>query len=429
MELARSLNYESLVLDDADPLDHATDPDDPDYWIDEGDQTYDPDGAGPLDPEPLVRVAGASPALHHFQSPVVQGNTTFTVYMYVTWVDSATDGLGSSDADDGNGDGVSDEDGEDQKRLAVVVWWEDGLNGSTNAVSMTSLFSDGKIPYHETSAVPNVPPEVTCPTTGTSGFTANFTANTADSDGTVIRIDWDFGDGNTVTDGGSTQSHTYGSAGTYTVTNTVYDDDGDSGTNVALGCAVGVASAPGTGPAGTIDIAGGASTTTTTQVTLTLSSIGATQMQFSDDGTTWSSAVSYTTSTLYTLPSGDGTKTVYVRFINSGGDYGTAASDSISLDSTPCGAPQNLAYTSSISGNNKTVVLTWQAPATTCSDFAGYRVWRRLTTSTTWSQVSCSGSGTSCSTTYRKQDNYEFYVVTIDTAGNESADSNHTPPV
>ncbi len=425
MELARSLNYESLVLDDADPLDHVDDTDDPDYWIDEEDQTYDPDGAGSLEPEPIVRVAGASPALHHFQSPVVQGNTTYTVYMYVTWVDSATDGLDGSDNADGNGDGVSDANGQDQKRLTVVVLWEAALDGHTDTVSMTSLFSDGKIPYHETSAVPNVPPEVSCPTATTVGKTADLTAVASDTDGTIVRVDWDFGDGDTVTDGGTTQSHTYAAAGTYTVVNTVYDDDGDSATNSGLNCAVTVEGGAGSGPSGTIVIAGGASATTNTQVTLTLSSTGATQMQFSNDGTTWAAAVAYTTSTLYTLPSGDGAKTVYVRFLDSGGDYGATASDSITLDATPCDAPQNLTYTSSTAGANKTVVLSWQAPTVSCSDFAGYRVWKRLTTSTTWQQVSCSGSGTTCSDTFRKQDNYEYYVVTIDTAGNESAQSNH----
>ena len=35
MELARALNYDSLVLDDASPLPGSTDTDNPDYWVDE----------------------------------------------------------------------------------------------------------------------------------------------------------------------------------------------------------------------------------------------------------------------------------------------------------------------------------------------------------------------------------------------------------
>ena len=35
MELARALNYDSLVLDDASPLAGSTDTSNPDYWVDE----------------------------------------------------------------------------------------------------------------------------------------------------------------------------------------------------------------------------------------------------------------------------------------------------------------------------------------------------------------------------------------------------------
>ena len=124
MELARALNYDSLVLDDVTALAHSTDPNDPDYWISSG-ELFDPDGSGPLTPEPIVREAGASPALHHIQTPYVQGSTTFNVYMYVTWFDSPTDGTGGSDKADGNGDGVSDASGQDGKRVVVVVTWTD----------------------------------------------------------------------------------------------------------------------------------------------------------------------------------------------------------------------------------------------------------------------------------------------------------------
>src|SRR5439155_4344597 len=121
MEEARALNYDNLVLSDASPLTHATSTTDPDYWVNQTAQTYDPDGSGPLSPEPLVRVAGASPALQHYQKPLFQGSTTYTVYRYVTWVDSPTDGTGVSDAADGNNDGVSDANGHDEKRVTVVV--------------------------------------------------------------------------------------------------------------------------------------------------------------------------------------------------------------------------------------------------------------------------------------------------------------------
>ena len=81
---------------------------------------------------------------------------------------------------------------------------------------------------------------------GTSGVTPNqspvasFTATvsnlraaldgsgSADPDGTIASYGWDFGDGSTGT--GATTSHTYATAGTYTVILTVTDDDGATGT-------------------------------------------------------------------------------------------------------------------------------------------------------------------------------------------------------
>jgi PKD repeat protein len=48
----------------------------------------------------------------------------------------------------------------------------------------------------------------------------------SDPDGTVVRYDWNFGDGTTLVDGGPTPTHAYAAAGTYNVTLTVVDNDG-----------------------------------------------------------------------------------------------------------------------------------------------------------------------------------------------------------
>ncbi len=53
----------------------------------------------------------------------------------------------------------------------------------------------------------------------------NGTAST-DPDGTIVRYDWDFGDGTVLTDAGPTPTHTYTTVGIYNVTLTVTDDDG-----------------------------------------------------------------------------------------------------------------------------------------------------------------------------------------------------------
>ena len=267
-------------------------------------ETYDPDGAGPLAPEPIERIAGASPALHHLQTPVLQGSSTYSIYMYVTWVDSETDGIGASDEADGNGDGEPDASGEDVKRTTVVVTWADSFGGTMQHLTMGSLFSQGTIPYQGAAAPANVPPVVGCPTYTASGLDVDFAADVSDEDGTVVSIDWDFGDGGTGT--GAAPSHTYAAVGTYTIVNDATDDDGGIGTNDGQDCEVVVTtSGGGAGPDGTISIASGAAYTTQTQVTLILGAPGATvttQMQFSDDGTTWSTPEDYETSRIYTLP-------------------------------------------------------------------------------------------------------------------------------
>jgi type II secretory pathway pseudopilin PulG len=430
MELARALNYDSLVLDDASGIPHSTDPNSPDYWVDQTNQTYDHDGSGSDAPEGIVRVAGASPALHHLQTPITQGNTTFDIYVYITWVDSPSDGLGAADQADGNGDGESDANGHDAKRVTVVTEWNDSVRaGAPRQLSVSSLFSVGQIFYQGDSSggSANQPPTVGCPTSSVSGLTVDFVATATDSDGTITNVTWDFGDSATGT--GTSVSHTYASAGTYTIVNTATDDGGLTATNAGQNCTV-TTTAPsaGPGPEGTVTIAAGAAYTTQLQVTLTLTLDipgSATTMQFSTDNSTWSTPIAYNTSTILTLASGDGTKTVYARFIDSTGTAGGSASDTIILDTTAPDAPTNLTAGSTTSGSTKTVSLSWSAPIPLPVDLAGYQVWQRLTTGSTWAQVATCTSGTSCTDSFKKQDSYEYYVVAVDNAGNISAQSNH----
>ena len=161
MEQARALNYDNLVLSDATNLTHSTDPNNPDYWVNQVAQTYDPDGAGSMAAEPLVRVAGASPALQHYQNPYTNGGTTYEVYRYVTWYDSPQDGTGAGDAADGNQNSVSDANGHDAKRVTVVVVWTNNVTGQRSTLSESSLFSDGQINY--TAPTTNDAPTVALP--------------------------------------------------------------------------------------------------------------------------------------------------------------------------------------------------------------------------------------------------------------------------
>ena len=64
-------------------------------------------------------------------------------------------------------------------------------------------------------------------TFSTSGLTGTFRDTSTDSDGTLVRWFWDFGDGATSTT--QNPSHTYSSSGVYTVRLIVTDNDGASG--------------------------------------------------------------------------------------------------------------------------------------------------------------------------------------------------------
>jgi hypothetical protein len=87
-------------------------------------------------------------------------------------------------------------------------------------------------------------------------------------------------------------------------------------------------------------IASGAATTSTATVTLTLSATGATQMMISNmpdfNGAVWEP---YATSKAWTLTSGNGLKTVYVRFMDASQNISQAVSDTITLTTGVAAVP------------------------------------------------------------------------------------------
>ena len=424
MEEARALNYDNLVLSDASPLTHSSDTTNPDYWVDANAQTFDPDGSGSLAAEPIVRVAGASPALSHYQNPLLDGATTYEVYRYVTWVDSPQDGTGEASGTDGNKDGVN-EGAHDAKRVTVVVVWNDQLGRGNTSLSESSLFSDGQITYKPPTS--NAAPTVSCPTASVADKTVTFTANASDSDGTIANVTWNFGDSATAT--GTSVTHTYASYATYSVVNSVTDNGGSTATNGAAGCTVTTVSptAGNGGPDGTVSINGGATYTNSTTVTLSLAKSGGgpnpATMQLSNDNSTWLGPFAFATSYTWTMTPGDGTKTVYARFYNAGGLYGAIASDTITLDTVAPGTPTSFAKSNTtITGANTTITFTWVAPVGV-TDLGGYRVYRRLITSTGAYSLVCDTSLLTCSDTHKKTDTYEFYIVAYDLATNVSAAS------
>lgn len=96
-----------------------------------------------------------------------------------------------------------------------------------------------------------------------------------------------------------------------------------------------------TAPTGTVQVAGGASTTTSRNVTLNLTTSdgtgsGTTSVLISNSTDfTGVAPRAYASSIPWTLTSGDGAKTVYVKFVDALGFTSGAVSDAITLDSTP----------------------------------------------------------------------------------------------
>jgi alpha-tubulin suppressor-like RCC1 family protein len=94
-----------------------------------------------------------------------------------------------------------------------------------------------------------------------------------------------------------------------------------------------------TPPVGSVSINSGAAATNNAIVTLTLSATdsqsGVSQMQFSNDNLTWAAAESYSTTKTWTLTAVDGPKTVYAKFKDVAGNWSSAYSSSIMLDTAP----------------------------------------------------------------------------------------------
>jgi hypothetical protein len=221
--------------------------------------------------------------------------------------------------------------------------------GTTYYVAVSAYDTSGNVSALSTPVSITVPAADTTPPTGTvtinSGATSTtstavtLTLSATDNSGTVAGMEF--------SNDGTTWSSQVAYATSYPWTlssgfgtKTVYAKFVDPSGNWSSVVSDSIQLVDTTPPTGSVVINGGASSTTSTAVTLTLSATDnsgtVAGMEFSNDGSTWSSQVAYATSYSWTLTSGVGTKTVYAKFVDPSGNWSSVVSDSIQLvDTTP----------------------------------------------------------------------------------------------
>ena len=104
-------------------------------------------------------------------------------------------------------------------------------DGALSPVAGSPFATGGNTPDFQSVAVSPDQPPVAAFTAAQlkPGSPVSFDATgSTDSDGTIARYDWDFGDGTVLADGGPTPSHDYAQPGTYQVKVTLTDNEGCS---------------------------------------------------------------------------------------------------------------------------------------------------------------------------------------------------------
>lgn len=176
------------------------------------------------------------------QPPIADANGP---YSGIVGVAIMFDGSASTDAD-GTIVSYNWDFGDGNTGTGVTPSHTYGVDGNFT-VSLTVTDDAGATSSTTTTAsigVVNQPPvsDPNGPYSGTVGIALTFdgTAST-DADGTIVSYAWDFGDGNTAS--GVTPSHTYMMNGNYSISLTVTDDAGDSGTATTT-AAIGLGNMP-----------------------------------------------------------------------------------------------------------------------------------------------------------------------------------------
>lgn len=179
-------------------------------------------------------------------------------------------------------------------------------------------------------------------------------------------------------------------------------------------------------PTGSVTINSGDDWTDNAAVTLTLAATDSdgtlTDMQFSNDGSTWSGWESYATSKAWTLSSGNGTKTVYVQFRDAAGHVSTSYSDTIGYDITAPATTINAVAGNTYFSDNFSGIKTFTLSASDSNSGIASTWWQLDGTGGAWTsgtavQVPAPASGTA---------DHTIYWYAIDNADNQESQKSVT---
>jgi hypothetical protein len=125
----------------------------------------------------------------------------------------------------------------------------------------------------------------------------------------------------------------------------------------------------------------------------------------------------------WTVPSGDGTKTFYLKFTDGKPNDSPIYSKTIVLDQTNPSTPTNFGSTCTTSGSDRIVNMTWTS--STDTNLVGHRVYRSVENGPFNPLPAVTGNSIN-DTTKKSLTSVRYYVVGYDKAGNESVPTSAT---
>jgi PKD repeat protein len=134
---------------------------------------------------------------------------------------------------EGGGTATPGRSNTDNQGHARTRWTLGPTPGRNTLNAVVSGVGEGRVEFTATGTAANSAPTAAFSVDFCDGLTCQFSDRSRDTDGTITKWEWDFGDGSTASE--QDPSHTYSVAGTYTVTLRVTDDDGatdDAGVQV-----------------------------------------------------------------------------------------------------------------------------------------------------------------------------------------------------